>query len=41
MFIVEVGCSGAGVDVGGRGWRREVIWVGRVGGGRFYESEVV
>jgi hypothetical protein len=41
MFLVEVRCSGAGVGLGGRGWRGEVIWVGRVGGGRFDETKVV
>ena len=35
LFGTEIGCSDERVGLGGRRWRREVIWVGRVGGGRF------
>jgi hypothetical protein len=41
LFGTEIGCSGERVGLGGRRWRRDVIWVGRVGGGRFDETEVV
>jgi hypothetical protein len=41
LSVVEVGCSGVRVGLGGGRWRREVIWIGRVGGGGFGETEVV
>ena len=41
MFINEVGCSGTGVGVRSRKWEGEEVWVGKTGGGRFDETEVV
>ena len=41
LFVNEVGCSCVGVSLGGRRWRREVIWVDRAGDGGFDETEVV
>ena len=41
MFINEVWCSGANVGVRDRGWEGEVVWIGKMGGGRSDETEVV
>ena len=38
---MEVGFSGAGVGLGDRRCRGEVVWVSRGGGGGFCETEVM